>query len=375
MTLLDEYCREELTALEAASQRRVLRQTHRTGVMVEQDGKNYVSFSCNDYLGLSEHPQVIAAADAALKRYGAGAGASRLVTGNHPLYAPLERAIAAQKHTEAALVFGSGYLANLGTIPALMGAPDIIFADKLVHACLLDGAQLSGATVKRFKHNDMGHLAALVAQHRPHFRHALILVDHVYSMDGDVAPLAELAEIAAQNHIWLMVDDAHGLGVVPSAAQGVDIWMGTLSKAAGAYGGYVAAKKSVIDLLVTRARSLVFSTGLPAATCAAALTALELIAAEPARGERAVALANRVCAAMGLPPTKTTILPIIMGDAERALAASEALKRHGILAVAIRPPTVPPATARLRLTFSSAHTDAQVEQLIAALRAEGIAHV
>lgn len=373
MTTLDHYCTSEIAALSEANQRRILTESHRDGVMVLRSGQRYVSFSCNDYLGLSQHPDVIAAAMDAQKTYGAGAGASRLVTGNHPLYAPLEAELAAMKHTQAALVFGSGYLANLGVIPALVGKDDLVLADKLVHACLLDGAQLSGATVKRFRHNDIAHLSALLREYRGRFRNALILVDHVYSMDGDMAPLRALREIATHHHAWLMADDAHGFGVVSSDLEAQpDIWMGTLSKAVGAYGGYVAASKTVIDWLVTAARSLIFSTGLPPAVCASALTALRLIACEPERASRAVAHANRVRAALGLPAGTTTIVPMLLGDAQRAIEAMERLKQHGILAVAIRPPTVPPGTARLRLSFSADHTDGQIDKLLAALASEGI---
>ena len=371
MSTLADHCTAQLAALDSAHRTRTLRETARDGVQVVQNGAPYLSFSCNDYLGLSQHPRVVAAAQAALAKYGAGAGASRLVTGNHPLYAPLEAKLAAMKGAQGALVFGSGYLANLGIIPALVEEGDVIFADKLVHACMLDGAKLSGATLKRFRHNDIAHLAALLGEHRANHRRALILVDHVYSMDGDVAPLADIAALARTHDAWTLADDAHGLGLIPAAAS-VDLWMGTLSKSAGSYGGYVVAAQPVIDLLISCARSFVFSTGLPPSACASALAALEVMDAEPARGARAIALANHVATALNLPPTASAILPIILGDDAAALAASDALKARGILAVAIRPPTVPPGTARLRLTFSANHTDAHIDQLIAALHAEGI---
>lgn len=371
MTTLEDYCTGEVRALERADRRRMLKESAREGCHVVQNNQRYISFSCNDYLGLSNDPRVIAAASAAVKQYGNGSGASRLVTGNHPLYAKLEAQIARMKHREAAVVFGSGYMANIGTIPVLVGKGDVIFADKLVHACLLDGAQLSGATIKRFRHNDTAHLAALMAQHRSAFKHALVLVDHVYSMDGDVAPLAELSALCHLHKGWLMADDAHGLGILPhSNNDAVDIWMGTLSKSAGSYGGYVAASRAVVDMLVTKARSLVFSTGLPPATCAGALAALEIMEVEPERGKRALALANRVADALGMPHTSSPILPLILGSETRALALSEQLKQRGILAAAIRPPTVPPGTARLRLTFSAGHTDAEVDMLIASLQAK-----
>ncbi len=371
---LEEHCRKEVKALAKADLARELKESLCEGVMVTQQGKEYLSFSGNDYLGLARHPEVVAAATEALARYGAGAGASRLVTGNHPLYAKLEAQIARMKKTDAALVFGSGYLANIGVIPSIIGRNDIIFADKLVHACLLDGSLLSGAaSLKRFRHNDYTHLESLLVEHRQNFENAIILVDHVYSMDGDIAPLGHLARLARDHGAWLMVDDAHGLGMIePEPKTHVDIWMGTLSKSAGSYGGYIAAKKPVIELLVSRARSFMFSTGLPPSACAAAFAALEIISEEPKRCERPVLLATKVAEALNLQPTGSAILPIILGEAQNALDASEALKRRGILAVAIRPPAVPTGTARLRLSFSAEHTDAQVDRLIDALLEEEI---
>ncbi|MES2984806.1 MAG: aminotransferase class I/II-fold pyridoxal phosphate-dependent enzyme [Pseudomonadota bacterium] len=370
MPTLSEQCALGLERADAQHLRRVLRTHGRvdgSSVEIMLDGARYVSFAANDYLGLRDDPRVIEAGRAALLAYGAGAGASRLVTGNHALYALLEAKLAAMKGVEAALVFGSGYLTNLGVIPALMDKGDVIFADKLVHACIIDAAQLSGARLLRFAHNDMAHLAALLKEHRGDSTNALIVTDHVFSMDGDVAPLAEIAALAKLHDAWTMADDAHGLGIVPAAAP-VDLWMGTLSKAAGGYGGYVVAAQVIIDFLITKARSFVFSTGLPPSVCASALAALEVMEAEPQRAARALALAQRVTQALGLPLAQSAVVPVILGTAEAALAAQEALKNHGLLAVAIRPPTVPPGTARLRLAFSAAHTDAQVEALIAALK-------
>lgn len=356
---LSQYCNDRLQALEAQHARRHLRAVP----------PGLVSFASNDYFGLSTHPVVVEAARAAMAD-GAGAGASRLVTGNHAHFAPLEAKLAAIHRQPSALVFGSGYLANLGTITALMGPGDLILADKLVHACMIDGAQLSGATLKRFRHNDVLHAEALLTEYRGQYDKVLIATEHVFSMDGDRAPIAALEKLAMKYDCWLMVDDAHGLHDEPDVP--VDIWMGTLSKAAGSYGGYIAASQPVIDYLLTAARSFVFSTGLPPAACAAALAALSIAEAEPERRARPVQLARRVTQALGLTEAQSAIIPIILGSSEAALAASEALKRHGMLAVAIRPPTVPPGTARLRLTFSANHTDAQVDALIAALKHEGI---
>lgn len=370
MPLLTEHCEAALAILEAQHLRRNLRVSARvedSSVEIEQDGHHYVSFACNDYLGLRAHPEVIAAGAKALAEHGAGAGASRLVTGNHPLYAPLEAKLAAMKGSEAALVFGSGYLTNLGVIPALVGKGDVIFADKLVHACIIDAAQLSGARLMRFRHNDMAHLEQLLKGYRAESPNALIVTDHVFSMDGDIAPLADIATLAEKYDAWTMADDAHGLGIVEPAAE-LDVWMGTLSKSAGAYGGYVCGSQALINYLTTAARSFVFSTGLPPSACASALSALTVMEHESERGSIAIALAQRVTNALCLPRAQTSIIPIILGEAEAAIAASEKLKERGILAVAIRPPTVPPGTARLRLAFSSEHTDAQVDALIAALK-------
>lgn len=352
MASLTDFCTTQLAGLEGRHARRVLR--------AELQGM--VSFASNDYLGLSTHPQVLAA----LAQPSAGAGASRLVAGNHPQYAPLEAQLAMLKGAEAALVFGSGYLANLGTITALVGKGDLVLADKLAHACMIDGAQLSGATLKRFRHNDVAHAQALLEAHRGEFRHVLIITEHIFSMDGDKAPVAALQSLAKAYGAWLMVDDAHGLFEPTNVP--VDIWMGTLSKAAGAYGGYVAACRAVVDYLLTAARPFVFSTGLPPGVCASALAAITIAAQEPARRARPLQLAQRVTQALGLPLAQSAIVPIIMGSSEAALAAAETLQQKGMFVVAIRPPTVPPNTARLRLTFTANHTDAEIDMLIDALR-------
>ncbi len=371
MANINEHCLAALAHADGQNLRRTLRVSARSAdsaVELVQDGVRYISFACNDYLGLRSHPAVIAAGQEAMASEGVGAGASRLITGNHPHYAPIEAKLAHMKSASAALVFGSGYLTNLGVIPALVGKGDVIFADKLVHACIIDAAQLSGARLIRFAHNDMLHLEALLKEHREDSPHALIVTDHVFSMDGDVAPLAEIAALAEKYDAWTMADDAHGLGIVKPTAP-MDIWMGTLSKAVGGYGGYMVGSQALIDFLVTTARSFVFSTGLPPALCASALAALNLMEAEPNRGKRALELAQRVTQALGVPLAQSAIVPFVLGSAESALNASEILKQQGLLAVAIRPPTVPMGTARLRLAFSAAHTDAQVEQLIQALRA------
>lgn len=374
---LTAFAQAKLAGLEARSLRRALVPTHRIdGLWVERNGRRLLSFSCNDYLNLSHHPAVKAAAIAAVEEHGAGAGASRLVTGDHPIFSKLEARLAALKGSEAACVFGSGYLANSGIIPTVVGQGDLILIDDLAHACIWSGAQLSGARVIAFRHNDTEDLAAKLTDHRPEAGRALIATDGVFSMDGDLAPLDEISRLAQAHDAWLLVDDAHGLGVVgegrgaaamfPGAK--VDLAMGTFSKALGGYGAYVCASAPVIDLLKTRARTLVYTTGLPPANAAAALAALDVIASEPKLVAAPLAKARRFTRALNLPEAQSAVVPILLGEADRTLAAARELEAQGFLAVAIRPPTVPEGTARLRLAFTAAHPDAEIDRLAAAVR-------
>ena len=279
MLSLDRFATAKLDDAAAMNRRRRLVATSREdGLYVERGGRRLLSFSCNDYLNLTQHPEVKAAAIAAVERWGTGAGASRLVTGNHPLYAALEERLARFKGSDAACVFGSGYLANAAIVPALAGEDDIVLLDALSHACLWAGAQLSRGAVSAFRHNDAGHLADLLAERRGKYRHALVATEGVFSMDGDRAPLAELAEVAERYDAWLLVDDAHGFGTlgdgrgsVAEARARVPLQMGTLSKAAASYGGYLCASRAVVDLMASRARPLIYSTGLPPAAVAAAI--------------------------------------------------------------------------------------------------------
>jgi 8-amino-7-oxononanoate synthase len=377
MHSLDAFAAAKLADLDAASLRRTLAQSDRTdGLWITRENRRLLSFSCNDYLNLSHHPAVKAAAAAALARYGAGAGASRLVTGNHPLLAELETRLAKFKRTEAACVFGSGYLANLGVVPALMGANDLILIDELAHACLYAGTQLSQARILTFRHNDAAHAAELLDADRAGYRHAMLLTDGVFSMDGDRAPLRELAALCETSDVWLMCDDAHGMGVIGGghgsvAAAGdpaVPLQMGTVSKAAGAYGGYLCASAPVIDLMKTRARTLIYSTGLPPAMAGATLAALTLIETEPGLVEKPLLKARAFTAALGLPEAQSAIVPVIVGAPEATLAASQKLAEAGFLVTAIRPPTVPSGTARLRFAFTAGHADADIARLAGAVR-------
>jgi 8-amino-7-oxononanoate synthase len=378
MQSLDAFASEKLRALEAADLRRGLAASARVdGLWVERGGRRLLSFSCNDYLNLSRHPVLRRAAIAAIETWGTGAGASRLVTGNHPLYAELEARLARLKGTEAACVFGSGYLANAGIIPSLVGGGDLILIDELAHACIWAGATLSDATVRRFRHNEITELEAVLREERARHRHVLIATDGVFSMDGDLAPLSTLTALSARFDAWLLVDDAHGLGVLgggrgasfaPGNETEVPLHMGTLSKAAGGYGGYLCASRPVIDLIKTRARTLVYSTGLPPAVVAAAIAALDIIEREPLYVARPLAKARIFTRLLDLPEAQSAIVPLVLGDAAAALAASRLLEEEGFLVVAIRPPTVPEGTARLRFAFTAAHPDAEIERLAAVIR-------
>ena len=358
---LREFALGQLAIAEERALRRRIVETERMGAgRVRRGRKEYVSFSCNDYLGLTHHPAVVAAARDAIERYGTGAGASRLVTGSHPPYSELESLLAEVKAAERAIVFNSGYMANVGTIPALVGERDLIVADRLCHACMWDGARLSGARVLRFDHNDLDHCSQLLTEHRGSSGRCLILTESVFSMDGDLGPVQELGELARRRDAWLLTDDAHGLGIRPS--QPADVQMGTLSKAVGSSGGYVCGSSELISWLENRARSLMFTTGLPPASVAAATAALRIIRDDPELRTRPLANARRFTAALGRPPAQSSIVPVVLGEPERALLASAMLESHGFLVVAIRPPSVPPGTARLRFAFSAMHQPEAIER-------------
>lgn len=377
-TSLDAFAAGKLAGLDRHQLRRHLVETEaQDAVRVTQNGTALLNFCSNDYLGLTRHNELIAAAQDAVSRYGTGAGASRLVTGGHPLLFELERRLARFKGSEDCIVFGSGYLANLAITPALTGAGDLILIDALAHACLHAGAKLSGARVETFAHNDLDDLDAKLRALRGEVRHALILTDGVFSMDGDLAPLPGLLAIAGRHDAWTLVDDAHGVGVVASGRGSAHAFepparaplqMGTLSKSLGSYGGYLCASHAVCELLRTRARPLVFTTAPAPASIAAALAALDIIERDTALCDRPVVLARRFCAAAGLPQPVSPIVPIILGSASAALDASARLRAEGFLVTAIRPPTVPRGTARLRITFSAAHEKSDIDRLATLVR-------
>ncbi|HTX23029.1 MAG TPA: 8-amino-7-oxononanoate synthase [Steroidobacteraceae bacterium] len=361
------------------------------GAEVVVEGRRLVNFCGNDYLGLAHHPEVIAALRAAAATYGVGSGASHLVTGHGREHECLEEELARFVGRERALLLSTGYMANLAAVTALAGRGDLLLLDRLSHASLIDAALLSRARLRRYPHADAPAVRRMLALESGHDRSrdgapervTLIATDGVFSMDGDIAPLTELAGAAAQQDAWLLVDDAHGLGVLGHGGRGtlehlgldataVPLLMGTLGKAFGTFGAFLAGSHEVIELILQRARSYIYTTATPQALAAATRAALSLAQREPWRRERALALSARFRSAareQGLPVAHslTPIQPILLGSAEAALSASRRLLASGFWVTAIRPPTVPRNTARLRVTLSAAHTESQVDALVAAL--------
>ena len=365
---IEQAARAKLDKLEAADIRRRLFPTHRGEAgSVTRNGRDLISFCDNDYLGLSTDARVIEAASKAAQIYGAGAGASRLVVGDCPLNSRIEEKLAIMKNMAATRVFGSGYLANIGALPVLAGKDDLIVMDELAHSCLHGGARLSGADIALFRHNDIED-ATRALQNRAAYRRAVVVTETVFSMDGDIAPLAALNDLCNAYDAWLMTDDAHGFGVVP-LDNPAPVQMGTLSKAAGAYGGYVCGPASFIDLLNSRARSFIYTTGLPPAVLGAALRSLEILEAEPELGGLAMSNARLFASSVGLAEPQSAIVPLIIGEAAKALTLSESLAAKGFLVSAIRPPTVPDTTARLRFTFTSSHREEDVRDLAQTVKA------
>ncbi len=346
-----------------------------TGVLVVRDGRALWNFASNDYLGLARHPKIEAALIEGVKRFGAGSAASRLVCGTLPPHRLLEEALAEAKQTESALTFSSGFATAFGVITAVVGKSDFVFLDKLSHACLVDGARLSGATLRVFPHNDLGKLRRLLASTRAKAPASRILVatESVFSMDGDLCPLREIVELTEEFAALLLLDEAHGFGVLGEHGMGlverenlqqrVTFQMGTLSKAAGLSGGYVAASREWIDLLVNRARTFIYSTAPPPSLAHAAIASLALIRSAEGASLRARLRQNIAL----LSPGPTPIIPIVLGTNEAALAAAAALERAGFLVPAIRYPTVAKGTARLRISLSAAHSVESIRLLAAAL--------
>lgn len=377
--MLDDFLNEILAGLEARHLRRRIRVSDAaTGPLVRIEGKTLHNFASNDYLGLAAHPQVVGAALEAVGEFGAGSGASRLVTGTQRPHRRLEEKLAAFKSAPAALLFGCGYAASTGVLPALAGKEDLILLDRLSHASLIDGARLSGATLRPFRHNDPDHLEHQLRRAREHHprRRLFIVTESVFSMDGDTAPLREIVGLKERHGAVLLLDEAHATGVLGRGGRGladhtgladrIEIQMGTLGKALGSSGGYIAGSRALIDTLINRARSFIFSTAPPASTAAAAAAALDI--SSGAEGDR---LRERLrgLAEIFEPSPPAAIHPVILGDAEEALRAADRLADLGFHVPAIRPPTVPKGTSRLRVSLSAAHDPETVRTLAATLRA------
>ncbi|MBN2162898.1 MAG: 8-amino-7-oxononanoate synthase [Pontiellaceae bacterium] len=341
-----------------------------TGGKIVIDGKTVLNFSSNDYLDLSHHRHVMDRSREALDQYGIGSTASRLVTGTLPIHEELEARLAAEKGYPAALIFGTGYMANAGTIPALAGRDDLIFADKLVHASMIDACKLSGAKLVRFTHNDASALEQRLEQYAGAAGRKLIITESVFSMDGDIAPLQEIAALAEQHDAMLMVDEAHSTGTFgPNGAglireygieKSVTVSMGTISKALAGFGGFIACSENIRRLLVNSSRAFIYTTAPPPAVIGAALGAMDVLEASPNLGNILQANSNYFRtmlhdAGLDTMQSESQIIPIVIGDNETALAISQRLRKEGIIAAAIRPPTVPAGSARLRLSITLAH--------------------
>ena len=381
---MDNWIQAELDCLHKAERQRFLRtvMTAPTGRVV-LDGREVIVLGSNNYLGLSTHPKVIEAAVAAVQEYGTGASGSRLLTGNCRLYTNLESKIAEAKGTEAALVLSSGYLANIGTIPAMAGDGDLILSDALNHASIIDGCRLSKANTQIYQHRDIDHLESLLTQ-SANFGRTLIVTDGVFSMDGNIARLPDICGLADRYNAVVIVDEAHSFGVLGQSGGGaVDhfglenravIQTGTLSKAIGGLGGYVAGSRKLIELLINRARSFIFSTGLPPATLAAASVAIDVMRSTPKLRDRLFANSRQMATALSETgfqclSTETQILPLILGSAEVTSRFAEMLLDHGVYAPAVRPPTVPEGTGRLRISAMATHTPEDIAGAIGAFNA------
>jgi 8-amino-7-oxononanoate synthase len=373
---------EELTQLDA---RHLLRRlATRAGPQQAQivfDGQEYINFGANDYLGLAGDSRLAAAAQRATEQEGCGAGASPLVTGHSNAHAELERHLAEFEGSEAALAFTSGFAANCGTVGALVGTGDAIYADAKNHASLIDGCRLSRAEIHIYRHGDADHLAELLRD-SSRYRRRLIVTDSLFSMDGDLAPLMQLAELAEAHCAMLMVDEAHATGVFGAHGRGVaehlevengvHIRMGTLSKALGSAGGFVSGRRTLIDWLVNRARSYVFSTAFPPAVAAAAIAALQIVRDEPPRRQelltRAAMLREKLASqGWNVGRSESQIIPLYIGQPELTMQLVETLRKQGLFVPGIRPPSVPPGESLLRISLSWAHTPVQLDKLLAAL--------
>ena len=355
------------------------------GPVVEMAGRRILLLASNDYLGLAMHPEVVRSAVEATRRFGAGAGAARLISGSLPPHQELESDLAQFKGTEAALTFSSGYLANIGTIPALIGRDGLILADRLCHASLIDGCRLSAADFRIYRHNDTHHLQSLLSAKRK-MRRTLIVTDGLFSMDGDLAPLPELCRLARDYEAELYIDDAHGTGVMGPNGRGtaehfgldadLSFQMGTLGKALGSSGAYLAGSSKLINYLINTSRSFIFTTAPSPGSAAAVTAALRVLQREPERRARLWANRDRLFSGLTqlgfrLSPSVSPIIPILVGNAEAAISFAEHLFTEGLYAPAIRPPTVPNATSRIRVTVTSEHTFNHIDHALTAFQRAG----
>ena len=386
MTALDETLESRLTLLEARHLRRVLRTfSGAPGPRVTLDGREVIQFCSNDYLGLAADPRLERAATAAILQFGCGVGSSRLIGGTTELHGLLEQALADLKMTAASLVFTSGYHANIGVLSALVDEHDVIFSDERNHASLIDGCRLSRASVHVYRHGDVEHLDQLMAS-VPAVGRRLVVTETVFSMDGDVAPLRDLVDIARARDAWILVDEAHATGVFGPRGGGlvealdladlVDVQIGTLGKALGSLGAFAAGSRVLVDWLTNSARTFIYTTGLSPPAVAAATEAVDIVRREPERRQRLwdnAALMRSRLTDLGfrIGPSRSPILPLLVGDAERAVSFSAALLHRGVFVPAIRPPTVPVGTARLRIVPMATHTHEDVETAVQAFAASG----
>ncbi|MFV9875811.1 MAG: aminotransferase class I/II-fold pyridoxal phosphate-dependent enzyme [Rickettsiales endosymbiont of Dermacentor nuttalli] len=365
MLKLEEFACIQIEKLKKVNNYRILDNVHRlSNHYVIYNNKKLLSFSCNDYLGLSYNPKIKQKSLEICAQYLSAPSASRFITGNSPLYSILEEKLAHYHSTEACTIFGSGYLTNIGIIPAIMDKADLIIADKLVHSCILDGIKLSGAKLLRFDHNNIEHCTILLNEHRKLYKNCLIITEDVFSMDGDLAPLDELTTLAKLYDSWLLSDGAH---LLSKSSHKIDLRVGTLSKAFRGYGGYVCASKSVIDYINNTARSLIFSTALPPIILANAIAAIDFINENPNILSIPLIKAQYFTHLMEMKPAISQIVYIIIGESNRTLNIAQQLMYEGFLVKAIRPPTVPANTARLRFTFSAEHTNEDINKLASAV--------
>lgn len=378
------FFEKELQSIHQAGLYRRMREvTGPQGPRMRVDGKEVLAFCSNDYLGLASHPAVRRAAIEAIERYGFGSGASRLISGNTTAYRELEESLAGFKKEEKALVFSTGTMANAGIISAVVDKGDCIIVDRFNHASIFDGCKLSGARMLVYPHNDMNRLEDILKKAQTRYRRKLIVTDSVFSMDGDIAPLPQILDLSRNYDAMVMIDEAHATGVIGEKGrglreyyrirQGATIVMGTLGKALGSFGGFVAGEAPMIDFLINRCRSFIYTTGLPPAICAAASAGLRILQQEPDRLERLKTNAQYLRSklkdlGMRVLGDETPILPLLIGDSNVALQLTQQLWDKGIWIPAIRPPTVPRNGARLRITVSAEHNPADLDQLIQTLK-------